>query len=170
MKAFLKSLKCFSIIFSIFKLLSIIIIIILFYWKLWLVRLVWQKIKLPSPCDFKKSKLIYMRINSWLLHDGVCIKWFFPVICFSHDWYKMMLSFIKLTLFNLSVVLHTETGHLLCRAKVGWPIKCQCCPYIENSQLICTANQLVLIWVQHLYLMGYGWYSLSQKYKTTLTR
>ena len=22
------------------------------------------------------------------------------------------------------------------------PIKCQCCPHIENSQLICTANQL----------------------------
>ena len=22
------------------------------------------------------------------------------------------------------------------------PIKCQCCPHIETSQLICTANQL----------------------------
>ena len=23
-----------------------------------------------------------------------------------------------------------------------WPIKCQCCPHIENSQEICTANEL----------------------------
>ena len=25
---------------------------------------------------------------------------------------------------------------------IDWPIKCHCCPHIETSQLICTANQL----------------------------
>ena len=28
------------------------------------------------------------------------------------------------------------------RKVIAEPIKCQCCPHIETSQLICTANQL----------------------------
>ena len=30
----------------------------------------------------------------------------------------------------------------LCTLYFSSPIKCQCCPHIETSQLICTANQL----------------------------
>ena len=33
-----------------------------------------------------------------------------------------------------------------------WPIKCQCCPHIETSQLICTANRWKLI--EGLYSAG----------------
>ena len=29
-----------------------------------------------------------------------------------------------------------------------YPIKCQCCPHIETSQLICTANQLTVFYMR----------------------
>ena len=34
------------------------------------------------------------------------------------------------------------------RLKTHSPIKCQCCPHIETSQLICTANQLTGFYIR----------------------
>ena len=45
---------------------------------------------------------------------------------------------MNLLYFNLFMV-HGTTNFRLISSQ---PIKCQCCPHVENSQLICCANQL----------------------------
>ena len=42
----------------------------------------------------------------------------------------------------ISPNLFYETIKLVPQGIYIWPIKCQCCPPIESSQLICTANHL----------------------------
>ena len=47
-----------------------------------------------------------------------------------------------MSFFFISSLSYGEVfNYLACLFQLVWPIKCQCCPHIETSQLICTANQ-----------------------------